>query len=328
MPAGPKVTFGEACSEWLRYVEFDRQRSPSTLRDYRNSVNRYLLPELGAETPLARIDTARIDAMRERLLAEGVLSRRTIQKLLVMLHGILQRAKRKGWVAANAAADAERVTLKRSGDFTVLAPVEIEAVVRAAANEREAAILTTAAFTGLRMGEVRALRWQDVDFAKRLVHVRRGYVQGVFDVPKSRKVRSVPMVDQVAVALDALSRRERFTRPDDLVFGNELGRPFHDGQVRQSFYAALNRAGLGRLREKDPPIVFHDLRHTFGTLAVQVFPLSDVKAMMGHESIETTMIYVHHVPQHDAAPKHHHQPRSGDCISESATLCRGRVVAG
>src|SRR3954468_2538224 len=219
VPAGPQVTFGEACSEWLRYVEFDRQRSPSTLRDYRNSVNRYLLPELGAETPLARTDTARIDAMRERLLAEGVLSRRTIQKLLVMLHGILQRAKRKGWVAANAAADAERVTLKRSGDFTVLAPVEIEAVVRAAANEREAAILTTAAFTGLRMGELRALRWQDVDFAKRLVHVRRGYVQGVFDVPKSRKVRSVPMVDQVAVALDALSRRDRFTRPDDLVFG-------------------------------------------------------------------------------------------------------------
>src|SRR5204863_10156316 len=82
-----------------------------------------------------------------------------------------------------------------------------------------------------------------------------------------------------------------------------VGRPCHDGQVRQSFYAALGRAGLGRLREKDPSIVFHDLRHTFGTLAVQVFPLSDVKAMMGHESIETTMIYVHHVPQHDAAAK-------------------------
>ena len=46
---------------------------------------------------------------------------------------------------------------------------------------------------------------------------------------------------------------------------------------------------------------FHDLRHSFGTLAVQVFPLSDVKAFMGHADIATTMIYVHHVPQHDAA---------------------------
>jgi integrase len=48
---------------------------------------------------------------------------------------------------------------------------------------------------------------------------------------------------------------------------------------------------------------FHDLRHSFGTLAVQVFPLSDVKAYMGHADIATTMIYVHHVPQHDAAAK-------------------------
>ena len=51
------------------------------------------------------------------------------------------------------------------------------------------------------------------------------------------------------------------------------------------------------------PIRFHDLRHTFGTLAVQVFPLSDVKAYMGHADIATTMIYVHHVPQVDAAEK-------------------------
>jgi integrase len=117
----------------------------------------------------------------------------------------------------------------------VLTPVEVEAVVRATTSEWEAALLTTAAFTGLRMGELRALRWQDVDFDKRLVHVRRGYVHGVFDVPKSRKVRSVPMVDQVAAALDGLSRRERFTRPDDLVFGNELGEPFDDGGARQAF---------------------------------------------------------------------------------------------
>jgi integrase len=46
---------------------------------------------------------------------------------------------------------------------------------------------------------------------------------------------------------------------------------------------------------------FHDLRHSFGTLAVRVFPLSDVKAYMGHADIATTMVYVHHVPQHDAA---------------------------
>jgi integrase len=63
----------------------------------------------------------------------------------------------------------------------------------------------------------------------------------------------------------------------------------------------------GHLRSDDAQpdnrIVFHDLRHTFGTLAVQAFPLSDVMAMMGHAEISTTMIYVHHVPQHDAAAR-------------------------
>src|SRR3954464_15469245 len=79
--------------------------------------------------------------------------------------------------------------------------------------------------------------------------------------------------------------------------------PFHHDTARKRFYSALHAAGLGRLRTKDDPIVSHDLRHTFGTLAVQAFPLSDVKAMMGHADISTTMIYVHHVPQTDAAAR-------------------------
>jgi integrase len=66
--------------------------------------------------------------------------------------------------------------------------------------------------------------------------------------------------------------------------------------MRRRFYGALTAAGL-------PHIRFHDLRHTFGTLAVQAFPLTDVKAYMGHADIQTTMIYVHHVPQNDAADK-------------------------
>jgi integrase len=79
--------------------------------------------------------------------------------------------------------------------------------------------------------------------------------------------------------------------------------PFHHDTVRKRFYVALEAAGLGRLRAKEDPIVFHDLRHTFGTLTVQAFALSDVKAMMGHAEISTTMIYVRHVPQTDAAAR-------------------------
>jgi hypothetical protein len=103
------VSFEDACREWLRYVEHDRQRAASTLRDYRNTVRLYLLPGLGASTPVASITTEDIDALRERMLGEGRLSRRSIQKILVLLHGVLKRAKRKKWIAVNPAEDAERV---------------------------------------------------------------------------------------------------------------------------------------------------------------------------------------------------------------------------
>jgi len=104
------------------------------------------------------------------------------------------------------------------------------------------------------------------------------------------------LLDQAARALDTLSRRGEFTADDDRVFGDETGAVLSQDALRPRYRRALERAGLKPLR-------FHDLRHTFGTLAVQAFPLSDVKAYMGHANIETTMLYVHHVPQHDAADK-------------------------
>jgi len=296
-------TFEEACSEWLRYVEHDKQRAPSTLKDYRNVVNNCLLPEFGADTALEKITTDRIEAYRERLLAEGRLTRRSVQKVLVLLYGILKRAKRRKWISSNPAEDVERVTVKRSGDFNVLSPVEVEAVARAAGSEQDAAIFTVAAFIGLRLGELRALRWRDVDFAKQTVLVRGSYTHGRPGPPKSGKVRSVPLIDQAARSLDELSRRELFTGPDDLVFCTPVGEYVNDDRLRERFYAALEAAGLGDKRKGDDPMVFHDLRHTFGTLAVEAWPLHDVQAYMGHADIQTTMIYVHHQPKATAADR-------------------------
>jgi integrase len=114
--------------------------------------------------------------------------------------------------------------------------------------------------------------------------------------PKSGKVRSVPLADPPAAALDALSRRERYTAPDDLVFCSPTGEYIDSWAMRCRYKAALGRAGLPKLR-------FHDLRHAFGTMAAQCFPLGDVRAYMGHADISTTMIYAHHVPQRAAAER-------------------------
>jgi integrase len=296
-------TLRDAWEEWLRHIEFDRNRRPSTVRDYASQTRRYLLDEFGPDLPLSELTTERIEEWQQEMLERGHLARRTIQKAQVCLHSILKRAKKKRWVERNAAEDADRITLKPSGDFNVLSVEEAEALIRAAENQTDAAIFRTAISCGLRMGELRALRWRDVDFSRRLIHIRWSISRHTLDRPKSSCVRSVPMADQVAAALDGLSRRGRFVGDDDFVFCTPLGEPRSDYFIRGAFYEALDRAGLGHMRSKENPIRFHDLRHTFGTLAVQAAPISDVQAWMGHAQIQTTMIYVHYVPQHDAAEK-------------------------
>jgi integrase len=220
------------------------------------------------------------------------------------------RAAAEGWVpvvagdriAANGRRAGKRAT--RVSDRMAQALTE----QRRADAELYAAMVRFAAYTGLRLGELRALRWRDIAWRDSIVHVRLNAPTSAPAAvaekrPKSELVRSVPLTDEAARAVEALSRREHFTGPDDRVFPSPTGEVIDGGKVRDAFYAALDAAGLGHLRTKDEPVTLHDLRHTFGTLAVRVAPVTDVKAWMGHADLSTTMRYVHHVPQADAAKR-------------------------
>ena len=118
-----------------------------------------------------------------------------------------------------------RKTRVASGDFNILSVPELEGVASAASTETYAALYRVAGYTGLRLGELRALRWRDIDFVNATVHVRRNLpVHATREkVPKGKRVRSVPLFDQAARAFDGLSRRGYLTRPDDLVFVEETG---------------------------------------------------------------------------------------------------------
>ena len=293
---GDDVTFRQACEDWMRYAEFDRKRRPSTIRDYRREVEKRLIPEFGEHTPISEITTAEIEAFRVRMVDEGILSARTINKRLQQMHTIFKRAQRVHGLPGNPVAGAERQPQRRSGDFAALEVHEVELLADNALTPQDSVIFTVAAFTGLRLGELRGLRWGDIDWTRRVVFVRRSFTVDADGPTKSGKVRSVPLVDQAARALDQLSTRERWTEDEDRVFVNDVGDHIEDSALRRRFYQALEDAGL-------PHIRFHDLRHTFGTIAVQAFALTDVKAFMGHADIQTTMIYIHHVPQHDAADR-------------------------
>jgi len=255
-PPAPRVpnssirTLGDAQREWLRHVEFDKARRASTVMDYRAQTKRYLLDELGADLPLDELTTEVIEAWQQELLERGHLSRRTIQKAQVCLHAMLKRSsgrrKRSGWPSTPRRTPTGSPEAVRR--LQRLSVEDAEALFHASLTDLEAAIYPTAIGAGLRMGELRALRWRDVDFTRRLIHVRWAYSRHRLERPKSSSVRSVPMADQVATALDRLSRRERFVSVDDYVFCTPLGAPADDIRTRRAFYAALERAGLGHLR--------------------------------------------------------------------------------
>ena len=279
------ATFEDAAAEWLRYVEHDRGRKPSTIAGYRAIVRAQLVPAFG-DVPVESITTALIEAW----IGETDLAPSSRTKALVLLHGIFQRARRVYGLQVNPVIDVEKPPTRRSDGIEVYSPEEVMALVRAADSEQDAAIYLTAANTGLRRGELLALRWRDIDFTGSVIRVRASFAEGALTTPKSGRMRSVPMASQVARALDQLSRRGGLTADDDLVFPGEIGTYLDGSALRRRYDRALARAGLRRLR-------FHDLRHTFGTRMIAKADIRRVQEWMGHADIQTTMKYLHYAPR-------------------------------
>ena len=196
-----------------------------------------------------------------------------------------------------ASADVvERPRVTYTGEFDTLDGEEIEALAGKAESRQDAAIYVTAAYTGLRQGELLALRWRDVDFVAGLVHVRPNFTDGREKAPKGKRVRSVPLMPRVADELARLKDREHFTDDGDLVFGSEVGGHLDHFTLRKRFYAALDAAELKRIR-------FHDLRHHFCSLAITVLDPYAVQSYAGHQHYSTTQRYWHHKPRRGDAQR-------------------------
>jgi Phage integrase, N-terminal SAM-like domain/Phage integrase family len=207
--AGP--SFEAVAWEWLEHGERKRGLKHSTLRDYRYLLRNHLLPAFG-ERPIRAITRQEIERWHA-----GYARTRTAGRALMVLGAILRYAQRREIIAANPIDGVERHPVRYSGDYDMYSREEINAIVRCAADDQDAAIILTAALTGLRRGELLTLRWRDVDFAGQAIRVRGNLSYGQVVTPKSGKVRVVPMVDEVARRLARLAEREVQTGDEDPV---------------------------------------------------------------------------------------------------------------
>jgi integrase len=163
---------------------------------------------------------------------------------------------------------------------------------------QDAVAVRISAYTGLRLGELLALRWSDVDWAGFALTISRAVSAGKETTPKPGKVRRVPLPEQAMFALERLSHRADFTEPSQLVFCNVVtGRPLDGSALRRRYKEAQSVAGVHAMR-------WHDLRHTYGSLlAASGEELVTIKSAMGHANISTTEVYLHARPATELAKR-------------------------
>jgi len=272
-----------------------RGRKLSTVMAYESVIRVHLVPFFG-ERPLHEIGRREIEAFARQMTRNGR-SVKTTFNALGILHSIFEAARREEWVAANPCTLVDKPRAEEADpDIRFLEPEEVEALLRVVPDDDlgrvERRMYLAAAMTGMRQGELLALRWRDIDWPAQRVRVRRNFVRGEFGTPKSkRSSRSVPLADRLAGELDQLHRATVYARDDDLVFAHpHTGKPIDRSKLLKRFKAALERAGVR-------PVRFHDLRHTFGTrMAAQGVPMRALQEMMGHRDFKTTLIYADYAP--------------------------------
>lgn len=287
------VSFARACDDYVTHKTADRRLKPTTLRNYQSIIDYHLFPAFG-QLAVEELTTEMVEAWKLAL----PMSNTTKIQILTVLYGVMERARKRYKLRANPVRDVEkpRREVAPGGELRFYEPEEVFALVRAADGEQDTALYLAAAFTGLRRGELVALRWRNVDFPNSVIRVAASVTDGVVSSPKSGKVRSIPMAPEVAEALARLNQREDWTADDDLVFPGITGGYLDASALYRRFIKACERAGLRRLR-------FHDLRHTFGTV-MAANPRVDMRRLqewMGHADISTTLRYAHYRPRHDDA---------------------------
>jgi integrase len=294
VPESTAPMLAAAAEAWIRRGAAEG-RERSTLDQRRQHVTFHILPLLGAETKLSRLD---LDGFRDELLRTR--SRALAKKVMTSLKAILKQAK-----LAHLAADVEKIETggRHKRPLEVGRDIPPAGEVRALLNTATGyprALLAVAVFCGLRASELRALTWADVDLDKRQLTVRqRADKWSAVGPPKSgTSYRQIPLAP---FALNTL-KEWRLARPGDgLVFGNGRGNVESLANIWNRHLAPLQVAAAIVGPDGKAKYGLHAFRHFFASWLIdQGFGPKRVQALMGHSGIQITLdTYTHLWPQED-----------------------------
>ena len=309
-------TLLEWLENWLTTYAYIKVRA-STYASYQAYINNHIAPYIGG-VKLQKLTTEQLQlffnekANNGRLDGKGGLSPKTIRNMYNMLHEALQQAVTNKYLSVNVSGGVV-LPSRQTPDIIVFKPEEQAAILEACKKERLGFAIELDFMTGLRIGEICALKWSDFDFAEKIFDVRRTLqriqkktsdigeksaktqiVEG--DTKTKNGKRVIPITDVMYHKLMQHRSRQNFEKlrlgkgyaDYGYVFANEFGYAVEPSYLRDVYERILKSAGVSHYK-------FHTIRHTFATRAIENgAPVKIVSEILGHSSVQLTMdVYCH-----------------------------------
>jgi integrase len=299
-PADGERSFSQVAGEWR---DTWADLGPKTQAGYES-----ILGQIEKRFGAARVAALTTDAI-QRYVNElgGQRASNTVRRYFTVLSSVMRVAVERRYIASNPCASVRLPRHRGSRpEQLFLTPEEVSAVAEAVPTHWRT-LVYTAAYTGLRSGELCGLRRKRLDVLHGVIHVEEALkdIGGrlVFGEPKSaasRRTVGLPKSIRDMLAEHVAMASPGGNGPDDLVFTTPTGRPIRHNQFYSRVFKPAVRRALPETKHK---LRFHDLRHTCASLSLAVTPnLHAVKERLGHEDIRTTInVYGHLVPSVDAA---------------------------
>lgn len=287
------MLFREFLDRWVENYARGHVKE-GTLEDYGGYFRNHLLPFFGDKS-LAKINVEDVQGFKAAKLADGY-APQTVKHLLRLLRQILQHASEWGYIRHNPAKKVKDPRLLRR-EMDCLNPEEVRLFL-GKASARWYSFFLTAITTGLRLGELLAMKWGNLEWSSGRYFVRetlsraRYEYAGGFTAPKTEgSAQSVDLSPACLAALEEHRKRQAEEKlkagegyeNEDLVFATRKGTPWDaHNVVNRQFLPALEDSGLRRIR-------FHDLRHTTASLLInQGVSPKVIQRQLRHASIDTT----------------------------------------
>ncbi len=305
-----KLATGAWFDTWLREYK-KNEIKPTTYVNYYSRIKQHIKPAIG-EWKLKDLRTDVIQKMFNGLNDKG-LAPETIKGIYNIVHSALNQAVDNGLIAKNLASKISLPKIEKSR-VRVFSMEEQKAFVESAKTAYMGEIFILDLGTGLRIGELLALTWADIDFNEEILKVNRtlnitknhddaeSKWQKTFGSPKTESsIRSIPLLPNLIIMLknirlnqDELKQKlDGAFENNNLVFSTYLGRPLDPRNMQRTFASIMKKAEL------DKNVHIHCLRHSFATRGLENgIELKVMQELLGHSSIKMTAdLYTHVLPE-------------------------------